>query len=279
MEQAIFDRVANLTPEIRTLASIPSARPSVKKGAGRLCSFAMSTTFRLLKSCSTASTVSRSRTGTRLSTGADHTTLHVDRVPFSSSVGVRHFTYTHSFLFCWCDGVCPTGVAAQKSCKRRVHVAASTVSSTTTTQLPGTGATFSSSTGGPSDPTKLRSLYAHTSRRTRSTSTLSASIPNSKTSSQGSQLETSPAFTSGTSEELATHLNKTFGGLVFPPELATRLLTHASHPASRVVGHNGRFAFTGECSRPFRSPLTPPFCAFGFEEKINGSNPMIPVLI
>jgi len=45
---------------------------------------------------------------------------------------------------------------------------------------------------------------------------------------------------------MASHLNKTFGGtLVFPPELATRLLTHASHPASRVVGHNARFAFTG----------------------------------
>jgi len=55
-----------------------------------------------------------------------------------------------------------------------------------------------------------------------------------------------PTFTSETSEEMANHLNKAFGGaLVFPPELATRLLTHASHPASRVIGHNARFAFTG----------------------------------
>ncbi|KAF9645734.1 hypothetical protein BDM02DRAFT_3189421 [Thelephora ganbajun] len=61
-----------------------------------------------------------------------------------------------------------------------------------------------------------------------------------------SQFETHPAFTNGTSEELASHLNKTFGGiLVFPPELATRLLTHASHPASKSVGHNARFAFNG----------------------------------
>lgn len=60
-------------------------------------------------------------------------------------------------------------------------------------------------------------------------------------------METSLAFTSETSEKMASHLNKTFG-IVFPPELATRLLTHASHPVSKVVGHNARFAFIGECS-------------------------------
>lgn len=107
----------------------------------------------------------------------------------------------------------------------------------------------------PSNPKKLRSLYAHTSRWTRSTSS-TFSAPT--TSSRGSQSETSPAFTNGTSDEMANHLNRTFGTLVFPPELATRLLTHASHPASKVVGHNFRFAFAGECSYPFHSPPSPP---------------------
>ena len=155
--------------------------------------------------------------------------------------------------------MCLVVVAAQKSCKRRVHVASSTASSTTMTQLPRTGTTFSSSTSGPSDPTKLRSLYAHTSRRPRSTSSaLYSPAPNS-TSGRRSQSEASPTFTSGTSEELASHLDKTFETLVFPPELATRLLTHASHPVSRVVGHNGRFAFTGEHPRLFCSPSTSAF--------------------
>ena len=142
--------------------------------------------------------------------------------------------------------MCLTGVAAQKSCKRRIHVT-STSSSATTTQLPGT---FSSSTGTFSNPDKLRSLYAHTSRRTRSASSSALSTPTtSSKSSQVSQSETY-GFTNGTSAELANHLNKAFGGtLAFPPELATRLLTHASHPISRVVGHNARFAFTGERSR------------------------------
>ena len=143
--------------------------------------------------------------------------------------------------------VCLTGFTAQKSCKRRIH--ATSTSSTTTTQLPGAGAAFSPLTVTLSNPEKLRSLYAHTSRRTRSASSSALSAPaTSSNSSQGSQWETS-ASTNGTSEELANHLNKAFGGtLKFPLELATRLLTHASHPASRVVGHNARFAFTGEYS-------------------------------
>ena len=143
--------------------------------------------------------------------------------------------------------LCLTGAAIQKSCKRRIHVAPS--ASTTTTQLPGPGAGFTSSTGGTSSTTKLRSLYARTSRRTHSTP--STTTPNLRKNGQGSQSETSHAVTSGTSEELASHLNKTFGTFVFPPELATRLLTHASHPVSRVVGHNGRFSFTGELLFPF----------------------------
>jgi len=165
-----------------------------------------------------------------------------------------------------------TGAAIQKSCKRRIHVASS--ASTTTTQLPGPGAAFTS-TGGTSNPTKLRSLYAHTSRRTHSTPSTPA--PNSRKSSQGGQSEIFHAVASGTSEELASHLNKTFGALVFPPELATRLLTHASHPVSRVVGHNVRFAFTGEYFCPLRSLFTPtPYwlpslCAARFEEIMNGT--------
>lgn len=162
---------------------------------------------------------------------------------------------------------------AQKSCKRRIHVASSTASSTTTAQLPGTGTTFSPSTGGPSNPAKLRSLYAHTSRRTRSTSSaLSPQTSNAWNSDPGTHSETSLEFTSGTSEELASHLNKAFGPLVFPPELATRLLTHASHPASRVVGHNGRFSFTGESFCLFRSPPTPTPCRLLFlPSGLNGS--------
>ena len=142
--------------------------------------------------------------------------------------------------------MCITGVAAQKSCKRKIHVASST-SSTTTTQLPGTGATFSSSTGTLLNPDKLRSLYPHASHRTRSASSSAFSAPTTspKESSQENQSETS----NGTPEELAHHLNETFGRtLVFPPGLATRLLTHASHPVSKVVGNNMRFSFVGEYS-------------------------------
>ena len=149
--------------------------------------------------------------------------------------------------------MCLTGVAAQKSCKRRIHVASSTSPSAMTTKPLGAGATFSSSRRTLSNPDRLPRLYAHTSRRTRfaSSSALSASTTNSMRSSQGSQSEIS-GFTNETSGEFVNYLNKTFGGtLVFPPELATRLLTHASHPVSRVVGHNGRFAFTGECSQLF----------------------------
>lgn len=206
----------------------------------------MSTTFRLFKSCSTSPTISRSRAGTCLITLCGHTTLHV--VPRSVLVLRRSSTLDLHPLSLFLL-VCIAGVAAQKSCKRRIHVASST-SSSTTTQLPGT---LSSSTGTLSRSDKLHSLYAHASRRTRSASSAALSIPvtSSKRSSQESQSETSE-FTNGTSKELASHLNKTFGGaLVFPAELATRLLTHASHPASKVVGHNTRFAFIGEC-RPLR---------------------------
>ena len=146
--------------------------------------------------------------------------------------------------------MCIIGVAAQKSCKRKIHVASSTSSSTTTTQLPGTGTTFSSSTGTLLNPEKLRSLYAHAPHRTRSASSTAFSTPttSSKESSQESWSETSVSA-DRTPEELARHLNERFGrALVFPPELATRLLTHASHPVSKVVGHNMRFSFVGECS-------------------------------
>ena len=188
-----------------------------------------------------------------------HTTLHV--VPLSIPVLCRSATLSlHPlFVFCWCNGVDLVSVAAQKSCKRRIHVTSST-SSTTATQLPATGATFSSPTGTLSNSDKLRSLYTRTSPRTRPVSYSALSNTSPKESSQGSLSETS-AFTDGTSEELARHLNKTFGRtFVFPPELATRLLTHASHPASRVVGHNARFAFIGECYRPFHHPLQPSLC-------------------
>ena len=74
-----------------------------------------------------------------------------------------------------------------------------------------------------------------------------------------------------------SHLNKAFGTLVFPLELATRLLTLASHPVLKIVGHNGRFAFTGEGFCPFFPPSTPapyrlpPLCAFRLKERMNGT--------
>ena len=39
-------------------------------------------------------------------------------------------------------------------------------------------------------------------------------------------------------------LHRLFPPLAFPPDLASRLLTHASHPAA-ALGHNARFAFIG----------------------------------
>ena len=166
-------------------------------------------------------------------------------------------------------GVYLTGVAAQKSCRRRIH-AASSSSHTAPAQLSGTGPAFSSSTGTLSNSDKLRSLDVHTSRRTRSfSSTISGPAASSK-NVHGSQ----PALTNESSGEFAGHLNKTFGGsLVFPPELATRLLTHASHPSSKFVGHNGRFAFVGEWVFLFWFVLALPlvicclFRVFDFVEK------------
>ncbi|RDB18396.1 hypothetical protein Hypma_000352 [Hypsizygus marmoreus] len=43
---------------------------------------------------------------------------------------------------------------------------------------------------------------------------------------------------------LAEHLNALFPTLTFPPELARRILTHASHPAA-AYGHNAGFSFIG----------------------------------
>ncbi|KAL0958442.1 hypothetical protein HGRIS_000585 [Hohenbuehelia grisea] len=42
----------------------------------------------------------------------------------------------------------------------------------------------------------------------------------------------------------AEHLNGVFEPLVFPPELARRILTHGSHPAA-MFGHNGAYSFIG----------------------------------
>ena len=44
---------------------------------------------------------------------------------------------------------------------------------------------------------------------------------------------------------LVQHLNDVFSPLQFPPELASRILTHGSHPDARVR-HNGRLSFVGE---------------------------------
>ena len=42
---------------------------------------------------------------------------------------------------------------------------------------------------------------------------------------------------------------------MLPPQLETKLLTHVGHPASKLVGQNARFAFTGE---RFCLPPPPP---------------------
>jgi hypothetical protein len=45
----------------------------------------------------------------------------------------------------------------------------------------------------------------------------------------------------------AEHLNGLFPALQFPPELARRILTHASHPAAKY-GHNAAYSFMGSFS-------------------------------
>jgi len=44
--------------------------------------------------------------------------------------------------------------------------------------------------------------------------------------------------------QFTSHLNNLFSPLQFPPELAARILTHASHPDA-VVSHNARLSFIG----------------------------------
>lgn len=54
----------------------------------------------------------------------------------------------------------------------------------------------------------------------------------------------------------AEHLDGLFPTLQFPRELARRMLTHGSHPAS-VNGHNAGLSFVGE----FFSPISLPFAS------------------
>ena len=59
---------------------------------------------------------------------------------------------------------------------------------------------------------------------------------------------------------LAEHLNGLFHPLQFPPELARRILTHASHPAA-INGHNAGLSFVGayrySCERLISRSLYP----------------------
>ena len=43
----------------------------------------------------------------------------------------------------------------------------------------------------------------------------------------------------------AQHLNAQLSPLKFPPELARRILTHASHKKAPIDGHNARMSFIG----------------------------------
>ena len=48
----------------------------------------------------------------------------------------------------------------------------------------------------------------------------------------------------------ARHLNAQLSPLTFPPELARRILTHASHKKAPIDGHNARMSFIGISLRP-----------------------------
>ena len=43
----------------------------------------------------------------------------------------------------------------------------------------------------------------------------------------------------------AQHLNAQLSPLKFPPELARRILTHASHKKAPIDGHNARMSYIG----------------------------------
>ena len=226
----------------------------------------MSTTFRLFKSCSTVATVCGNRTGTRpVTLSRPHDPTRGPAFRFRPPSVVNAWLTSALCFF----GCVLTGFAAQKACKRGVYTASSTSHYTTTSQLPETDVAFSSSTRTLPNVNKLRSLYTHPSQRTHSTSSTLSGLTSTSTSLEGSHSGIYPAFTNETSEELASHLKKTFRGtLVFPPELATRLLIHASHPASKLVGHNKRFAFTGEytCVFLLSSSLPASYCASIYSE-------------
>lgn len=60
-----------------------------------------------------------------------------------------------------------------------------------------------------------------------------------------------------TSEDsrFARHLNAQLSPLKFPPEMARRILTHASHKKAPIDGHNARMSFIGmSFQRPCNIP-------------------------
>ncbi|KAI0819863.1 hypothetical protein BC628DRAFT_1331750 [Trametes gibbosa] len=72
-------------------------------------------------------------------------------------------------------------------------------------------------------------------------------MQSSAESSQGSQVITpSKSLEEWRRQDdaLVRHLNDVFSPLQFPPELASRILTHASHPDA-MRRHNGRLSFVG----------------------------------
>ena len=52
----------------------------------------------------------------------------------------------------------------------------------------------------------------------------------------------------------ARHLNAQLSPLKFPPELARRILTHASHKKAPIDGHNARMSFIGMSLFPWCNP-------------------------
>jgi len=72
----------------------------------------------------------------------------------------------------------------------------------------------------------------------------SARTYSTDTTASGSRTSGQEQRAVGQSSQLVEHLNTVFSPLQFPPELATRILTHASHKDA-AVSHNARLGFIG----------------------------------
>ncbi|KAI0080301.1 hypothetical protein K474DRAFT_1658017 [Panus rudis PR-1116 ss-1] len=74
--------------------------------------------------------------------------------------------------------------------------------------------------------------------------TYSTPSQKSKPSANSSAAPSPATIANIDSSKLVSHLNELFSPLQFPPELAARILTHASHKDA-IVSHNARLSFIG----------------------------------